>query len=428
MMATDAKRKAAEALLHVLPLPGREAGWAREARAAARTRLLEAGAPARRDEYWKYTDPAGLTAPIAVVDPTDARPDFESQFGEVHPRRARFVNGRFRPDLSDDPAQDGLSVTTLSEVLSRDISFARDLFGRLEAAGQEKVARPLAALNTACATEGLVLHVTGAVAEPVHLRHDQIGEGASLHHHLIRVESGASLMVLESGTVTNQVLEIDLADGGSFQHVRIQEGPRAGSASHIFARLGAEAQFKIFTLTADGEMTRNEVVMEFTGDNASGHIAGAVLGKGASHIDNTVFVTHGAEGCESRQVFKNVLTGKARGIFQGKIFVRQGAQKTDGYQISQAVLLSEGAQFSVKPELEIYADDVKCSHGSTTGRLDETAMFYLRSRGVPEPEAEAMLVAAFANAAFEEIGDEALADAMRAHAARWMAERSESAA
>jgi len=428
MMATDAKRKAAEALLHVLPLPGREAGWAREARAAARTRLLEAGAPFKRDEYWKYTDPAGLTVPIAVADATDARPDFESQFGEVHPCRARFVNGRFRPDLSDDLDQDGLTVTTLSEVLSQDIGFARDLFGKLEAAGQEKVARPLAALNTACATEGLVLHVSGEVAGPLHLRYDQVGEGSSLLHHLIRVESGASIMVLESGTVTNQVLEVDVADGGSFQHVRIQQGPRAGSASHIFARLGAEAQFKTFTLTTDGEMTRNEMVMEFTGDNASGHIAGAVLGKGASHIDNTVFVTHGAEGCESRQVFKNVLTGKARGIFQGKIFVRQGAQKTDGYQISQAVLLSDGAQFSVKPELEIYADDVKCSHGSTTGRLDETAMFYLRSRGVPEPEAEAMLVAAFANAAFEEIGDEALADAMRAHAARWMAERSEGAA
>ncbi|MHA1527631.1 MAG: Fe-S cluster assembly protein SufD [Alphaproteobacteria bacterium] len=422
-MASDAKRKAAEALLHVLPLPGHEAGWAREARAAARTRLLEAGAPARRDEYWKYTDPAGLTAPLAVVGATDARPEFESQFGATQPRRARFVNGRYRPDLSDDLAQDGLSVATLGETLSHDLGFARDLFGKLEAAGQEKVARPLAALNTACATEGLVLHATGAVAEPLHLRHDQVGDGASLLHHLIRVERGASLVVLESGTVTNMVLEVDIADGASFQHVRIQQGKRAGSASHIFARLGAETRFKTFTLTTDGEMTRNEVVMEFTGDNASGHIAGAVLGKGASHIDNTVFVTHGSENCESRQVFKNVLTGKARGIFQGKIFVRQGAQKTDGYQISQAVLLGEGAEFSVKPELEIYADDVKCSHGSTTGRLDETAMFYLRSRGVPEREAEAMLVAAFANAAFEEIGDEALADAMRAHAERWMAER-----
>jgi Fe-S cluster assembly protein SufD len=428
MMATDAKRKAAEALLHVLPLPGREAGWAREARAAARTRLLEAGAPARRDEYWKYTDPARLTAPVAVAGASDARPDVETQFGEVHPRRARFVNGRFRPDLSGDLAQDGLAVSTLSEVLRHDIIFARDLFGRLEAAGQEKVARPLAALNTACAIEGLVLHVTGKVAEPLHLRHDQIGDGASLMRHLIRVESGGSLLLLESGTVTNKVLEVDIADGGSFHHVLIQEGPRACAANHVFARLGAEALFKTFTLSADGEITRNEVVMEFTGDNSVGHIAGAVLGKGASHIDNTVFVTHGALNCESRQVFKHVLTDKARGVFQGKIFVRQGAQKTDGYQISQSVLLADGAQFSAKPELEIYADDVKCSHGSTTGRLDETAMFYLRSRGVPYAEAEAMLVAAFAEEAFAEIDNEALAEAMRGHVARWMAERREAAA
>jgi Fe-S cluster assembly protein SufD len=423
MMATDAKRRAAEALLHVLPLPGREAGWAREARAAARTRLLEAGAPVRRDEYWKYTDPARLTAPIAAVDATEARPELKSQFGDVHPRRARFVNGRFRPDLTDGLTQDGLTATTLSDVLQQDITFARDLFGRLETAGQEKVARPLAALNTACATEGLVLHVTGPVAEPVHLRHDQVGEGASLLHHLIRVEPGASLLLLESGTVTSKVIEIDVADGGSFQHVRLQEGPRAPSAGHIFARLGGGAQFKTFTLTADGEMTRNEVVIEFTGANAVGHVAGAVLAKGKSHIDNTVFITHGAESCESRQVFKNVLTDRARGIFQGKIFVRPAGQKTDGYQISQAVLLNDGAAFSAKPELEIHADDVKCSHGSTTGRLDETAMFYLRSRGVPYAEAEAMLVAAFAEEAFAEIDNEALADAMRAHVAGWMAER-----
>ncbi len=424
-MTKDAKRKAAEALLHVLPLPGHEAGWARDARAAARTRLLEAGAPARRDEYWKYTDPGRLTAPIAEVGETLDAPRMQSQFGDVHPRRLRFVNGHFRPDLSDDAAQPGLSVSTLSEALQQDIAPAREVFGHLEAAGQEKVARPLAALNTACATEGLALHVTGQVAEPLHLRHDQIGEGASLLHHVIRVEPGASLMLLESGTVTNKVLEVDVAEGGSFQHVRIQEGPRAPSASHIFARIGAEAQFKTFTLTADGEMTRNEVVMDFAGESAVGHIAGAVLAKGESHVDNTVFVTHGAPGCESRQVFKNVLTEKAHGIFQGKIFVRQVAQKTDGYQISQSVLLTEGAEFSAKPELEIYADDVKCSHGSTTGKLDETAMFYLRSRGVPEAEAEAMLVAAFAEEAFEEIENEALAEAMRAHVATWMAERAQ---
>jgi Fe-S cluster assembly protein SufD len=219
------------------------------------------------------------------------------------------------------------------------------------------------------------------------------------------------------------VLEVSIAEGATLNHVRTQTGARAPHATHLFARLGAASQLKTFTLTADGELTRNEVVVELAGDGGSGHIAGAVLARDGSHVDNTVFVTHAAEGCESRQVFKNVLADRARGIFQGKIYVREGAQKTDGYQISQAVLLTDGAEFSAKPELEIYADDVACSHGSTTGALDRTAMFYLRSRGVPEAEAEAMLIAAFADEAVMEIADERLADLMREEVAQWMAAR-----
>ena len=422
--AREIKRTGAEQLLSALPLPEGEPGWVRAARAAARGRFLEAGAPAKRDEYWKYTDPSRLTAPLALLEPADAAPAFKSQFGDLQPRRACFVNGRFRPDLSDDLALDGLTALPLAEVLGQDISFARDLYGKLEQAGSEKVARPLAALNTCSATEGLALHVTGEVGEALHIRHDQIGEGATLVHHLIRVEPGASLLLVQSGVPSNEVIEIDVADGASFQHVRIQEGKRQPAAGHIFVRLGTESRFKTFTLTADGELTRNEIVMDFAGENAVGHIAGAILAKGASHVDNTVFVTHSAANCESRQVFKNVLDGKAQGVFQGKIFVRRPAQKTDGYQISQSVLLNEGAEFRSKPELEIWADDVKCSHGSTTGRLDEDAMFYLRARGVPRKEAEALLVAAFAEEALLEIENETLAKAMRGHVARWMAERS----
>ena len=418
-MATDQSRLAAETLLSTLPLPGDEAGWVHEIRAKARARLLETGAPARRDEYWKYTDPAPLTAVAEVVE-TDAAPEGALP---LDGRLARFVNGRQRLDLSEDLAQAGLVASSLSDVLAQDISIMRTVFGVLEQAGQEKVARPLAILNTAVATEGLALQATGEVAVPIHIRYDQIGEGAALVRHVIRVESGADLTVLESGTASNTVMEVEVADGGSFHHIRLQDGPREANATHIFARLGAEAAFKTFTLTADGSLTRNEVVMEFTGDDASGHIAGGVLGQGTSHIDNTVFVTHAAERCESRQVFKNVLADKARGIFQGKIFVREGAQKTDGYQISQAVLLTDGAEFSAKPELEIYADDVACSHGSTTGALDQTSLFYLRSRGVSRVEAEAMLVSAFVEEAIGEIADDALADIMRDRVAGWMSGR-----
>ncbi len=421
-MSQDLKRTAAEAQLAALPLPEGEAGWAHDARARARTRLLEAGAPARRDEYWKYTNPAALTAPSAIAEASEDAPSAQAFHG-IDAAMVRFVNGRLRADISDPLDGTGVAAATLTETLSQDISIAREIFGVLEAAGQQMVARPLAALNTATATEGLVLQATGPSPRPIHIRYDQIGEGASVVHHVIRVETGAELTLLESGTATNTVLEVDVADGGVLHHVRTQTGPRAAQATHIFARLGAESQFKTFTLTADGDLTRNEVVMELTGDDASGHIAGAVLGRESSHTDNTVFVTHDAVNCESRQVFKNVLADKSHAVFQGKIYVKQVAQKTDGYQISQAVLLTEGAEFLAKPELEIYADDVACSHGSTTGALDPTAMFYLRSRGVPRAEAEAMLIAAFSDEAIGEIADDALADAMRDEVARWMASR-----
>ena len=423
-MATNAKRLAAEALLGAFPQPAGEACWARDARAEARQRLLEAGAPARRDEYWRMTDPAALTAPAAPIAEASEAAEGVPAFPEVSARLARFVNGRFRGDLSGDLDMAGLTVGRLSTALGQDIGLARELFGTLEAAGQEKVARPLASLNTATAADGMVLHASGKVADPVHLHADKVGDGASLLHHVIRVETGAELTVIESGFADNVVMEVDVAPGGLFHHLRVQTGARAPSAGHLFIRIGEEAHAKTFTLTADGELTRNEVVTELTGANGSSHIAGAVLGQGNSHIDNTVFVTHTGTDCESRQVFKSVLADQATGIFQGKIFVRQSAQKTDGYQISQSVLLTEGAEFSAKPELEIYADDVACSHGSTTGALDDTALFYLRSRGISKPEAEAMLISSFVEDAIAEIADDRLAHAMRAEVARWMAARS----
>ncbi len=418
----DQKRKGAEAMLSALPMPQGEAGWAREARARARARLLDAGAPARRDEYWKYTDPSPLTAPLRTAEAHDAA-DVASPFDAIDAAIVRFVNGRHRADLSDAAAGPGIAMATLAETLAQDISIARDFFGVIETAGQQKVARPLAILNTATASEGLVIQATGAETRPVHVRYNRIGEGASMIRHLVRVEKGAVLTLLESGSASNTTMEVELAEGATLHHVRVQAGPRAPHSTHLFARLGDGAQLKTFTLTADGELTRNEVFLEMAGNGGSGHIAGAVLAGDSALVDNTVFVTHTAESCESRQVFKNVLAGKAHGVFQGKIFVREGAQKTDGYQISQAVLLNEGAEFSAKPELEIYADDVACSHGSTTGALDRTAMFYLRSRGVPRDEAEAMLIAAFADEAIMEIADEGLAECMRDQVARWMAAR-----
>ena len=190
--------------------------------------------------------------------------------------------------------------------------------------------------------------------------------------------------------------------------------------THIFAELGTESVFKSFTLTANGIMTRNECVLWLNGDDAIAHVAGACVGDGDFHHDDTVFITHDAVACESRQVFKKVLRNGATGVFQGKILVKPDAQKTDGYQISQSLLLDDDSQFLAKPELEIYADDVACSHGSTSGAIDEEALYYLRSRGVPAKQATNLLTLAFLGEAVDEVENRDIADAIMERLEGWL--------
>jgi Fe-S cluster assembly protein SufD len=427
MAVPAAKIEGAAALLAAWPAPAGEAGWAVAARAAARRRLSAMGAPVRRDEYWRFTDPASLTAlsaPAAALFRADATPMFDG----TDRVNLVFVDGVFDPARSDEPALAGVEIQSLGEALRTDIHWAKDVFGVLEARGQVPVDRPLAALNTALATEGVAIRVTGRAAKAVNLVYLHESETSdALMHHVIRLEAGADLTVLESGPAAarfNKVMEVEIADGAAFHHVRTQGRDHERRAhTAIFARLGREASFKSFTLTVNGRLTRNECVIEFAGDDAHARVAGACVGDGDFHHDDTVFITHGAQNCESRQVFKKVLRNGAVGVFQGKILVKQGAQKTDGYQISQGLLLDEDSQFLAKPELEIYADDVKCSHGSTCGAVDETALFYLTSRGITRAEAQDLLVLAFLDEAIVEIEDEALGDDIRARLAGWMARR-----
>jgi Fe-S cluster assembly protein SufD len=290
------------------------------------------------------------------------------------------------------------------------------------------VARPLAVLNTAFATDGLLIHVTGKPAKAINLvyRHESETSDAILHH-VVKVDAGAEATILENGPGAarfNTCMEVEVADGGTLHHVRAQGRDHdRRAATHVFARLGAESTFKSFTLTVNGVLTRNEVVIEFTGDDAVAHVAGACMGDGAFHHDDTVFVTHDAVNCESRQVFKKVLRNGATGVFQGKILVKAGAQKTDGYQISQSLLLDGDSQFLAKPELEIYADDVACSHGSTSGAIDDAALFYLRARGVPHGIATDLLTLAFLAEAVDEVEDEALREEIVSLLEGWLERR-----
>jgi Fe-S cluster assembly protein SufD len=394
-------------------------GFTAPARRAALARLEQMGLPGPRDEYWRYTGPAPLNDALVPLPPMAG---MGALFAAREPLRVVFRNGRFDAAASDDLALEGVQISPLSQAMAADLHWAQDIYGALEQAGQSPVPRPFAALNTAFAEDGLLLHVTARAQRPISLiYHYDSAHCDAILHHCIRLEPGAELTLLEQGQAgarANILCEIDLAPGASLHHIRAQTGHGAALAhGQVFARLSDNAQLKSFTLTAGGRLVRHETLLDLHGQGAAAHVAGAYLGGAGDTHDDTVFITHQGRACESRQVFKNVLRAGATGVFQGKILVKSSAQKTDGYQISQSLLLDESAQFLAKPELEIYADDVKCSHGSTSGALDEAALFYLQSRGVPRAQAQALLVQAFLGAAMDEIADPALADDMRALAA-----------
>jgi len=421
-MAQAALRQTAtETLLAGLTLP--TGGWSAAARKDALERLRTMGLPQRRDEYWKYTRPDTLNQaePVAAaIFHNDEAPIFD----EIDRLKIVFEDGVFSAEASDDLTLEGVRIERLANAQS-DLHWARDLYGVLEARGQTPVPRPFAALNTAFATDGVLIHVTGKPSKPISLIYLHNSESSdAILHHLIKLDAGAEVTLLENGPAAarfNKVMEVDVADTAKFHHVRAQGRDHQRRAmTHIFARLGTESSFKSFTATVNGVLTRNECVIELTGDDAIAHVAGACVGDGDFLHDDTVFVTHDAVNCESRQVFKKVLRNGATGVFQGKILVKAGAQKTDGYQISQSLLLDDDSQFLAKPELEIYADDVACSHGSTSGAIDENALFYMRSRGVPARIATDLLTLAFLAEAVDEVENETLRDEITGRLSAWL--------
>ncbi|MBU2890743.1 Fe-S cluster assembly protein SufD [Celeribacter halophilus] len=420
------KLDATSARVEGMSLPA-GAPWADALRQDALSRLLAMGLPQGRDEYWRWTRPDTLISdvptPAAVFTATEA-----PVFSGLDRIKLVFVDGVFDAEASDALEGVGLEIMRLTDALSSDIHWVKDAYGVQEKKAQDPVERPLATLNTAFATDGVVIRATGKVAKPVSLVYLHKSETSdAILHHVIRVEEGADLTVLENGPAAarfNKVMEVEVADKAGFHHIRAQGRDHERRAvTHVFATIGRESLFKSFTMTANGVLTRNEVVIDIQGDDSMAHVAGAAMGDGDFHHDDTVFITHDAEHCESRQVFKKVLRNGAKGIFQGKILVKAGAQKTDGYQISQGLLLDEDSQFLAKPELEIYADDVACSHGSTVGAIDEEALFYLRSRGVPTGDATDLLTLAFLAEAIEEIEDETIAEDILNRLEGWLKRR-----
>ena len=400
-------------------------GWSQKARESALSRLANIGLPSHRDEYWKYTNPAELLTENLNVASVESL-EHANVFSEIEVLKIVFCDGIFSPELSDDFSSENIGISKLSDI--GDLHWAQNYYGDLEKQGQSPVSRPLAALNTATASDGALLHIKGNIRKPVLILGVHNNPCEAVLHHLIKVDKGCSLTLLESGpfaTKLNTVMEVFLEQGADLEHVRTQgRDHNRWAATHIFSDIQENAKFKSFTLTANGILTRNECILTLSGNDCAAHVAGASVGDGNKfHHDDTVFITHDAVACESRQVFKKVLRNGATGVFQGKILVKEVAQKTDGYQISQSLLLDDDSQFLAKPELEIYADDVVCSHGSTSGAIDEQALFYLCSRGISREDATDMLTLAFLAEAVEEIENENVAKIIEDRISAWLSRR-----
>jgi Fe-S cluster assembly protein SufD len=405
-------------------------------RAAAFEVFAKEGLPHRRIEEWKYTDLRALmreAKPLADVPDAAAKERARTAgalLGDVETRRLVFVDGAFVPELSDlSSLESGLHVSSLAEALADGDPAVLSHLGKLAPSGDVAVA-----LNTAFMGDGAVIRIGAGttIERPLHLLFVASQKpAATFTRSLVVAAPGARAMLIESyeGAVgsdyqVNSALEMFVGDRAHVDHVKIVgEGADALHVSTLAAAIGAKARFNAFTFTVGGAIVRNQIVLNFDGEDTVGGIRGATLIKGRQHADTTLLANHVARGCQSREVFKSVLDGEAHGVFQGRIVVRRGAQKTDAKMMTRALLLSERAEADNKPELEIFADDVQCGHGATAGALDEELKFYLMARGIPAVEAEALLIQAFLGEAIDGIEHAGLREALMEAVAAWLKAR-----
>ena len=416
-------------------LPG--AGAVGALREDAFRRFETEGLPHRRVEEWKYTDLRALmrdAKPLAAVPDAAAKvraKDALAMLAAIEARRVVFVDGALVPELSDlSSLEAGLTIRSMAQALA---AGDRDLLAHLgRIVPTDDVA---VALNTAFMGDGAVIHVAqgAALVQPIHLVFVNAGgEPASVFaRSLVVIEKGARAMLVEShiGSTAsedqvNTVLELKVGDEVHVDHIKIT-GAGAGAlhVSTLIAAIGAHARFNEFLFTTGGAVVRNQVFVRFDGEGTIAGIRGASLLKGRQHADTTLVADHAAADCTSREVFKSVLDEEGRSVFQGKIIVRRHAQKTDAKMATHALLLSETAEADNKPELEIFADDVQCGHGATSGALDQDLLFYLKARGIPAKEAQALLIQAFVGEAVEGIEHAGLRDALMDHVVAWLEAR-----
>jgi Fe-S cluster assembly protein SufD len=406
-----------------------EAPWLRRSRTAAMTRFAERGFPTTHDEAWRKTN----VAPIArtVFRPADGNALGASALRDLAlpglaGRTAVFVNGRWSEELSSlGPAVPGLEVRSLRDVLAHSPERLEPLL--LRVVGESGHA--FADLNTAFLEDGAVVFVApGAVlAEPIQIVYLSVNSGpeptVSFPRTLVLAGRGSEARIVESyggkdgeKYLTNAVTEIVVEDGASVDHYRLQrESEAAYHVGTLAVRQDRNARFRNHAISLGALLARTDVDVLFAGEGGECVLNGLFVVDGTRHTDSHTRLDHARPHCTSREVYKGIVDGSARGVFDGVILVRKDAQKTDAWQTNKNLLLSRQALVDSTPRLEILADDVKCKHGSTTGQLDPNALFYLRSRGIGEAAARALLTYAFASDLLHGIRVEPLRAAMETY-------------
>lgn len=434
IVKTEAEKGLAEAFdAAKAKLPG--TGPVAAMREAAFRQFQAEGLPNRRVEEYKYTDLRALMPDAKPLAPPPGKAAIEaarapSTFDELGAITLTLVNGTLVPELSDlGLRESGLTIVPLSKALAEGYPAAA-LVGKV-AAGNRDV---MVALNTAFLSDGVIIEIAegAAIDRPILVRNvfNDSAASATFTRLVLAVGKGARAHLIESFSGTsadyqvNSALEFAIADGAHVDHVKvIEEGARALHVASLLADIGAHARFNNFTFITGGAAVRNQLFVRFGGEETVARIHGASMLKDRQHADTTLVADHAVGHCQSRELFKSVLDGESRGVFQGKIIVQPHAQKTDGKMAAHALLLSETAEADAKPELEIFADDVVCGHGATAGALDDDLLFYLRARGIPPKDAEALLIQAFIGEAVEGIEHAGLRELLMEQAARWLAAR-----
>jgi len=413
-----------------------EPSWLGELRRAGAARFEGLRWPTPRDEDWRFTDLApiaraelGPVRPAGAVTQADIAPFL---FGHAEWPRLVFANGRFQPALSDLaglPA--GARVGSLAALLSE----APELLeGTLGSVAAQPAAAAIVGQNAAAFADGyaIVLPANAVLEAPLHVLFltDGRAAGGAVHPRNVAVlGANAAASVVESFValadgvaLTNTVTEVTLAEGARFDHCKVQrESAEAFHLATLEVRQARDSYLNSFSFAEGAALSRTNIYTTLAGPGAHATLYGLYVGEGRQHVDHQTRIEHAAPNCTSWEVYKGILDGHAHAVFNGKVFVRPEAQKTDGKQTNKNLLLSPTAKVDTKPQLEIFADDVKCTHGATVGSLDAAPLFYCRSRGIPEAEARTLLTYAFAADVLEEIRSRPVVDHLEELMRTWLA-------